>query len=49
MLLFILLDALIRTEYDVLKIQDCLPPRDLDIFILWYSLFAKGLGRRLQM
>jgi alpha-maltose-1-phosphate synthase len=67
-LFFILLDALMRTNYDVVHIQDYLPSfflfipilklkrkricwtlHDLDVFVLWYSLFGKGISGRLQI
>jgi glycosyltransferase involved in cell wall biosynthesis len=67
-LFFILLDALMRTKYDVVHIQDYLPAfflfipilklrrkricwtiHDLDIFSLWYRLFATGINGRLQI
>jgi glycosyltransferase involved in cell wall biosynthesis len=67
-LFFILLDALMRTEYDIVHIQDYLPAfflfipilklrrkricwtlHDLDIFSLWYRLFATGIDGRFQI
>jgi len=67
-LFFILLNALTRTKYDIVHVQDYLPAfflfipflklrrkhicwtlHDLDIFSLWYRLFAKGIDGRLQV
>lgn len=67
-LFFILLEALMRTNYDIVHIQDYLPAlflfipilklkrkricwtlHDLDIIILWNSLFGRGMGGRLQI
>ena len=67
-LFFILLNALMRTKYDIVHVQDYLPAfflfipilklrrkqicwtlHDLDIFSLWYRLFAKGIDGRLQV
>jgi len=67
-LFFILLKALMRTNYDIVHIQDYLPVlflfipllkikrkricwtlHDLDIFLLWNSLFGKGISGRLQI
>jgi glycosyltransferase involved in cell wall biosynthesis len=67
-LFFILLDALMRTKYDIVHVQDYLPAfflfipflklrrkricwtlHDLDIFSLWFRLFATGINGRLQV